>query len=159
VKGLAGAATVVATGDNHTCALTEAGVVECWGANDLGQLGSFATQPARANPARVPGLTGKATAITSGANHSCALMSSGRVRCWGANDSGQLGDGTFRAHNRPVTVRGLSNAIVVSAGGDHTCAMTKAGALLCWGWNYWGQLGDGAPPASGSPSPVRVVGL
>jgi alpha-tubulin suppressor-like RCC1 family protein len=159
VKGLAGVATVVATGDNHTCALTEAGVVECWGANDLGQLGSSATQTARAEPALVPGLAGKAIAVTSGANHTCALTSSGGVRCWGANDSGQLGDGTFRAHRRPVAVRGLRNAIAVSAGGDHTCALTKAGALLCWGWDYWGQLGDGAPPASGSPSPVHVVGL
>jgi len=159
VKGLAGAATVVAAGDNHTCALTEAGVVWCWGANDLGQLGSVATKPSRAEPGFVPGLTGKATAVTSGANHTCALMSSGRVRCWGANDSGQLGDGTFRAHRRPVSVRGVRDAVAVSAGGDHTCALTKGGVLRCWGWNYWGQLGDGAPPASGSPSPVHVVGL
>ena len=159
VKGLAGPATVVASGDNYTCALTEAGAVECWGANDLGQLGGVATQTARAEPRRVPGLTGKATAVTSGANHTCALTTSGRVWCWGANESGQLGDGTFRARSGPVAVRGLSNAVFVSAGGDHTCALTKTGALLCWGWNYWGQLGDGAPPASGSPSPVHVVGL
>jgi len=159
VEGLAGAATAVAAGDNHTCALMEAGAVECWGANDLGQLGSSGAQTARAEPAPVRGLTGKTTAVASGANHTCALTSSGRVRCWGANDSGQLGDGTFRAHRRPVAVRGLRDAVAVSAGGDHTCALTKAGALLCWGWDYWGQLGDGAPPASGSPSPVRVVGL
>ena len=158
VAALAGAATVVAAGDNHTCALTEAGTVECWGANDLGQLGSSVTQMARAEPARVP-ILGKATAVTSGANHTCALTSSGRVRCWGANDSGQLGDGTFRAHSRPVTVRGLSDAVAVSAGGDHTCALTKRGALLCWGWNYWGQLGDALPPASGSPRPVHVLGF
>ena len=65
VKGLAGPATVVASGDNYTCALTEAGAVECWGANDLGQLGGAATQTARAEPRRVPGLTGKATAVTA----------------------------------------------------------------------------------------------
>ncbi len=158
VEGLS-AATAVTTGDNHTCALTRAGAVECWGANDLGQLGGAGMQTMRTAPARVPGLIGRETAVTSGANHTCALTSSGRVSCWGANDSGQLGDGTFRAHTGPVTVRGLSHAVALSAGGDHTCAATKGGALLCWGWNYWGQLGDGAPPASGSPRPVRVLGF
>jgi alpha-tubulin suppressor-like RCC1 family protein len=158
VAGLAGVPVGLAAGDNHTCALTQTGSVECWGANDMDQLGRPGAGPVQWKPARVPGISA-GTALTSGANHTCALTRSGRIRCWGANDAGQLGDGTLRARTRPVTVRGIGAAVAVSAGGDHTCALTRDGAVLCWGWNYWGQLGDGAPPPSGSPRPVDVAGL
>src|SRR6185436_10516664 len=110
--------TDVSAGGRHTCAVATGGTVECWGANDWKQLGNGLRQ-AQTRPRRVEGLAGAATAVAAGDNHTCALTNSGRVRCWGANDSGQLGDGTFRAHRRPVAVRGLRDAVAVSAGGDH----------------------------------------
>ena len=128
------------------------------GANDLGQLGT-GTLTARSRPARVPRLTGAATTLTGGDNHTCALTSQRNVHCWGTNDSGQLGAGTLRRLRGAVAVRNLRSAVAVSAGGDHTCALNAAGALSCWGWNYWGQLGSGTPPASGSPTPVPATGF
>ena len=158
VRGLAGRAVDVTSGDNHACALTSAGAVRCWGANDLGQLGT-STRSVSSGPVRVAGLTDAATMVTAGDNHSCALMRHGRVYCWGMNDSGQLGAGTLRRFRGAVTVRGLRSAVGVSAGGDHTCALTREGSLACWGWNYWGQLGSATPPASGSPTPVPASGF
>ena len=158
VPGLTDRAVDVTNGDNHSCALMSAGAVECWGANDLGQLGN-GTRSLRSGPIRVKGLTDAATRVTAGDNHTCALMRQGRIHCWGVNDSGQLGAGTLRTLRRAVTVRGLSDAVGVSAGGDHNCALTGAGSLTCWGWNYWGQLGSATPPASGSPTPVPASGF
>jgi alpha-tubulin suppressor-like RCC1 family protein len=158
VTGLAGEAVDVTSGDNHACALMSTGEIACWGANDRGQLG-IAARTASSKPARVPGLAGGAASVTSGDNHTCALMRTGRIRCWGANDSGQLGAGTFRPRLQPVTVVGPKNAAAVSAGGDHTCLRTDSGSLACWGWNHWGQLGDAAPRAAGSPTPVDAIGF
>ena len=74
-------AAEVSAGGRHTCAVTTGGEVECWGANDWGQLGS-GTPTARSEPRRVRGLTGAAVDVTSGDNHTCALMSPGAVECW-----------------------------------------------------------------------------
>src|SRR6185295_15965003 len=88
---LTGVQAVVA-GIGHTCALTTAGGVRCWGNNDHGQLGDGTTTGwAAAPPTDV--LTG-VRAIAAGIAHTCALTMTGGVRCWGGNDVGQLGDGT-----------------------------------------------------------------
>ena len=98
-----------------------------------------------------------ATAITTGGTHACALLNNGKVKCWGADDSGQLGDGSYTAYNRPVEVPGLSNVIAISAGGEHTCAVLNTGEVKCWGKNSSGQLGDGTKKLSAEP--VNVHGL
>ena len=80
--------------------------------------------------------------------------------CWGANDWGQLGDGTKVTRSVPTRVTNLSgDARSVSAGDDHTCAALGSGDVECWGFNYFGQLGDGRAPLSGSPTPSAVVGF
>src|SRR5512140_1961331 len=61
------------------------------------------------------------TAITTGGTHACALFNTGKVKCWGSNSEGQLGDGSFNPHNTPAEVPGLENVIAISAGGSHTC--------------------------------------
>ncbi len=83
------------------------------------------------------------TAITTGAAHACALLSNGKVKCWGSNDRGQLGDGTDQDRSVPMEVPNLSDVTAISAGGEHTCALTNTGAAKCWGQNTSGQLGDG----------------
>ena len=83
------------------------------------------------------------TAITTGVVHACALLSNGKVKCWGSNDTGQLGDGTDQDRNAPIEVPNLSDVAAISAGGGHTCALTNTGAVKCWGQNTSGQLGDG----------------
>jgi alpha-tubulin suppressor-like RCC1 family protein len=161
VKGLSGVPTAVAAGYGHTCALSSEGAVECWGANDQGQVGNATTsrQPVSA-PARVLPLGNDVLAIALGARHSCALTRMGAVTCWGANEWGQLGDGSTAASATPVQVNGLSGpAVAITTGQNHTCAVLLSGDVQCWGWNYFGQLGDGLAPASGSSIPASVLGF
>jgi alpha-tubulin suppressor-like RCC1 family protein len=81
--------------------------------------------------------------ITGGNNHTCALASDGRVRCWGYNVYGQLGDGSTTNYSFPVLVEGLMDVASIDAGSNHTCALQTDGDLYCWGYNGYGQIGDG----------------
>lgn len=94
------------------------------------------------------------TAITTGGTHACALFNTGKVKCWGANSEGQLGDGTYQSRNTPAEVPGLENVTAIAAGGGHTCALLATGEVKCFGANYYGQLGDGTTDKRWTPTPV-----
>jgi alpha-tubulin suppressor-like RCC1 family protein len=156
VSGLTNA-VAVAAGGTHTCALLADGKARCWGANDSGQVGAGHTSPLGSPPVSVTGLT-NAVAITAGADHTCALLADGTVRCWGRNSEGQLGDGTTTDRSSPVSVAGLSNAVAITAGADHTCALLADGTARCWGFNTDGELGEGTSSLPRSV-PSTVSGL
>ncbi len=158
VVGLDSGITTIAAGWYHTCALTIAGGVKCWGANYDGQLGDGTTQNRRLTPVDVVGMDNGVADITAGRVHTCALMNSGAVKCWGNNYTGQLGDGTKVSKSSPVDVVGLGSGVVAfDAGYLHTCALTTGGGVKCWGNNDAGQLGDGTMVSKSNP--VYVVGL
>jgi len=106
VSGLAsGVATLSSGADSHRCAVTDAGGVKCWGYNFAGELGDGTTRT-RVSPVAVTGLGSGVTTVVTGQYFSCAVLSTGAVRCWGDNSSGQLGDGTTVNRLTPADIAG-----------------------------------------------------
>ena len=143
-------AVAVTAGAYHSCALLASGAVRCWGWNDYGQLGG-ANLPPGGSPASaattvdIP--TAKAIAAT-GAFHSCAVLETGSVACWGQDDAGQLG--VMRDPTAGSVVPGKlvdlgrgRSARSVAAGASHTCALLDDFSVKCWGYNAHGELGIG----------------
>ncbi len=153
VQGLADVAQLSA-GAGHTCALTTQGAVWCWGRQEQGQLGNGhrAREPLT-RPVLVPGVA-DAVQLATGENHTCALLRDGTLRCWGMNETGQLGVGSEVNTPTAVAVEGLTGVVRVAAGYHHTCALQRDGALWCWGENYTCQLGTGG--MMGNTRPVRI---
>ncbi len=162
VSGLDSGVAVVSSGGFHTCAVTTAGTVKCWGRNDRGQLGDGTTTN-RTNPVDVSGFAGGAAAVSAGGSdsaggHTCGVTIPGGAECWGRNDFGQLGDGTMASHLSPAPVSGMVSGVSdVRAGRYHSCGLMTSGGVRCWGWNISGQVGDGTNYTR--TTPVDVVGL
>jgi alpha-tubulin suppressor-like RCC1 family protein len=184
VPGFDSGVTAIASGKEHTCALTDSGAVKCWGNNASGQLGDGTTTD-RYAPVDVSSLGSGNKAIAAGEYHTCVLTRSGAVKCWGRNFFGQLGDGTItrgtissgvsgvrsgvadtgprKDHtvnysNTPVDVSGLNSGVIaIATGKDHTCALTQSGAVKCWGSNSHVKLGDGTYVNRNTPVDVSGV--
>ncbi len=92
--------------------------------------------------------------IAAGRSHSCMIDGEGHARCWGNNESGQLGDGTSEAHLAPAPITGDFAFSQLAAGFSHTCGVSRDGDVLCWGANESGQLGDGTTATRSAPVPV-----
>ena len=157
----------MALGRGHTCAILEDDTLRCWGSNDLGRLGHGDTttrgdgagEMGSALPITELGGSGKVSAVAAGETHSCALLSGGRVKCWGNNSSGQLGIGSTTARGGATGEMGDNLAAVdlgpgrtakkVAVGVSHSCAVLDPDTLKCWGKNDRGQLGRGDVDARG----------
>src|SRR5690606_26040865 len=103
VTGLSSGVAQIATGTRHTCALTTAGGVKCWGQNTYGQLGNGSTADS-ATPVDATGLPSGVAQIPSTTYLPSALTTAGAVKCWGYNPNGQLGNGSTSNSATPVDV-------------------------------------------------------
>jgi alpha-tubulin suppressor-like RCC1 family protein len=172
-SGPADRRTVVA-GANHTCALLATGAIRCWGSGTNGRLGYNATTsvgdgigPAINSAGDVP-LGASAVQISAGNGHTCAVLSTGAVRCWGVGGSGQLGynntlnvgdsAGTSILAAGDVPLGG--SAKQVAAGFLHTCALLVGGTVRCWGSGANGPLGynNGASVGDGVGIAITAAG-
>ena len=151
ISGVSNPVRLVA-GGHHTCALNNAGDVQCWGFNDHGQLGGSGSQVVTVVAAQ------GARRLAAGDSHTCALLDDGSGLCWGDNYKGQLGNGDNTDSTDPVVVSGLVGAKEIAAGYDHTCAVLEGGSVQCWGADGFGELGDGNSSTI-SYTPVTVSGL
>jgi alpha-tubulin suppressor-like RCC1 family protein len=132
-------------GGAHTCALLDAGDVACWGRNTHGQLGD-GTTIGKITPLIItlPGAL-TATSLSLGDLHSCAILDSGEIACWGSNQNGLIGGGG--QYNTTPSMLVLPDGLSLSslsAGEGHTCGLTSTSRLVCIGDNGAGQLGDGS---------------
>jgi len=119
--------------------------------------GGFTSPAVASRGEGMPVIAASEPVVAAGYEHACALVGNGTVRCWGRNNSGQLGDGTTDDRLVPVPVPGVTGATSVSAGYAHTCALVDNGAVRCWGYNGYGQLGNGT--TANSAAPVTVTGV
>ena len=139
---------------SSTCAVLDNKSVQCWGRNEYGQLGNGITGGNYSIPVIVSGIS-NATKITNGYRHVCAILDNKSVQCWGRNNQGQLGDGTFVDRNVPTAVTGVMNVVEIAPGYRHTCALLDNDTIQCWGRNNYGQLGDGTTIDRTTPSEVQ----
>ena len=143
--------------NGHSCAVTAAGGLKCWGNNNYGQLGD-GTTVLSPNPVDVQGLSNGVIQVAAGNGHTCALTSVGGVKCWGYNYYGQVGDNSTTDRSTPTDVVGLTSGVrAVFAGVRMSCAITTGNVAKCWGMNDWGELGDGT--VTRRRVPIDVVGL
>ncbi|MET0592298.1 MAG: EGF domain-containing protein [Polyangiaceae bacterium] len=179
IVDVGGTAVHIAAGQQHTCAVLDTGSVRCWGLGETGRLGYANTRsigddetPASAGDVA---LGGKASRLALGQYHTCALLESGAVGCWGFGLYGQLGyaqsttigDDETPASAGSVNVGG--SAVQIAAGAHHTCALLQTGSVRCWGYGIYGSLGygntdtignDETPASAGDvPTGGKVVNL
>lgn len=159
VAGLAGVRLArIRGGANHTCAVTTAGGLKCWGSNVYGELGT-GDRTERLLPTDVAGLTSGVRDVAVGYQFTCAVLTAGGVKCWGLNGYGQLGRSGGGWSVLPGDVTGLtSGALSVALSVDSACAQMQDGSARCWGNNDYGQLGNGAFGNSSVPVVVTKPG-
>lgn len=145
----------ISAGHDHSCAVATDGAAYCWGSNEFGQLGSSGAGASSATPVVVDG--GHVfRAISVGWHHTCAVTENNSGYCWGANDSGQIGNSQIAVSvQSPDSVEADINFQAIQAGRYHTCA-TSGDIGFCWGGNDFGQVGNGTQTTT--PTPGRVTG-
>lgn len=128
---------------DQSCAITQSRKLHCWGQNSGGQLGQPAPAPVTSAIPLAIDPTELYQQIAIGVRHACGLTLDGVVKCWGENQYGNLGDGTFQYRATPVVADQGVRYRQIAVGYRHTCGVTTGNLLRCWGRNASGQLGIG----------------
>jgi alpha-tubulin suppressor-like RCC1 family protein len=145
----------VAAGRSHTCAVTQAHEVWCWGWADHNRLAVALAGTATTTSVPVDSLVRGADQVAAHENFTCArAVADGSLQCWGDDANGQLGDGQTN-EAKTVTVNGLNNIASVSVSSQHACAVNgKDGSVVCWGLGARGQIGDNGYASRRTPGQV-----
>ncbi len=125
------AATELAVGGYHACALLSTDEVACWGRNEWGQVGVMSDASSTALPRILPGLRAQRLVVSGGV--SCAIDLKKRVWCWGWNGGGAMGTGDSEQHFGPVLIKGISGVVKLVTHAGRVCAQTMKGEIWCWG--------------------------
>jgi alpha-tubulin suppressor-like RCC1 family protein len=139
----------------HACAVDTEGVLFCWGGNDEGQLGD-GTKIHRLVPTRVRAGELRFRQVSAGNWNTCAVTTTDVAYCWGKNEYGLLGNGTwYQSSLTPSKVRGGIRFRSITTGAYHTCGLTPQNVAYCWGY---GAVSTGQDTAENSRLPVPVTG-
>ena len=145
VFGIGQKVSSISSGTSHTCAVMRSGEATCWGDSALGT----GTVSVALSPPAAPinfGRGVKADTIEASHSFSCAMLSDDTARCFGAGQSGQLGDGRAASTTTPAAAINFGPGLKprsISTGDAHACALLSDGTVQCWGSNQFGQIGDG----------------
>jgi hypothetical protein len=142
----------LATSATHSCALRRSGVY-CWGSNFAGQLGTESDAGESEVPARVESAGEDIVEIAASSGRTCVRRSTGQLACWGANNYGQIGDGTREERRSAVMAMGVDDAVQLAMDDASTCVLREAGDVACWGNAPAGS------PGAGSLVPVSIEGI
>ncbi|NOH72429.1 hypothetical protein F0225_13925 [Vibrio pectenicida] len=153
--------TNIQVGDNFTCLQTVSGQVKCWGNNYFGQLGiGFPANRTQDNQSYLLPQTVQlgipSISVAVGQHFACSLLNNHQIKCWGNNQSGQLGIGHRRNKARPTSLTFAENVQKLALGKQHACAILQSGTLQCWGSNQYGQLGIGNYQTQTTPTTVTL---
>lgn len=164
---LGGVIIDISAGFNHTCAVREDGKVLCWGSGTRGKLGTGSATNVGDQPGQLAtavDLGGDAVQVVTGYEHTCARLTTGKVKCWGYGVFGRLGYGNTNAIDTadefppPDLELGGDAILLASHLGDFTCALLADHTLRCWGNNSSGQLGHGHTDAIGDDETPASAG-
>ena len=158
--------TSVYLGYHHTCAILDDQSVKCWGRNSNGELGVGSSTSSFNTPQTINSLgTGRhAISLALGQGFTCALLDDGSIKCWGADDEGQRGDGGGSGSDissppsSAISLPAGRTAKQISAGEFHVCALLDDASVVCWGKNAEGQLGDGSTTDRQAPVATSSFG-
>ena len=146
----------IVSGESHSCVLTIAGAVKCWGYGEFGTIGNGLNAATNDTPAQVSGLTSGIKAISAGARYSCALTGNDVLVCWGYNYEGQLGLGQGNFTSVYSTPQVSNTSVLTLSSGARTTCFTKSNGAYCQGENYDGALGSGMSSMQLPKSPVAM---
>lgn len=146
-------------GTLHTCAVISNGSVLCWGGGTSGQLGNGQVPGSQLTPVAATGIT-NAVQVDAGNSHTCAVLKTGAIMCWGDSASGKLGNGASSGiYSSPVQVTGITKGVAVCTSMSSTCALLSDRTVACWGNALNGVLGNNDITNTIYATPVAVLNL